>query len=292
MNAAEDRLTELMEAATRALQPPLEAILAEGERRGRSRRRRRRAAVAAGTAAVVLLAGTGAAAGLRLTRGTGYDAAGAPAAVHRPSGAPSSTDRASPSPSETALGAATPEPTRSATEPLVPINATAAYNILKMSVPAGWTFGAYKPSDAINSLLDIDVDDGTGHARIFVGIGLNAKSGMDPIDCGQQKQAQVLNAGGAQPSGAPSISCTIQRYTDGDLVMQQVLPVGMYGEYMYRIIANRADGVALEITATNGDFGGVAGAVTEAQPPLSIAQWTAIAMERIWQLRVPVSLAK
>ncbi|MGH3628357.1 MAG: hypothetical protein ACRDRL_13085, partial [Sciscionella sp.] len=60
MNAAEDRLAQLMDAATRTLDPPIESILTEGVRLGAARRRRRRAAVAGGTAAAVLLAAAGA----------------------------------------------------------------------------------------------------------------------------------------------------------------------------------------------------------------------------------------
>src|SRR5215472_1440816 len=68
--AAEDGLSEIMDAATRALAPPIDAILAEGERLGRRRRRRRHAAIATGTAVVVLAGGVGVAAAVHLSRPT------------------------------------------------------------------------------------------------------------------------------------------------------------------------------------------------------------------------------
>lgn len=281
MNAAEDRLSELMDAATRALHPPVDAILAEGERLGRYRRRRRRTAVATGTAAVMLLAGAGAAAGLRLSRPAPYDAADAAHVLHRPSTAPKNTADATPSPSPTA---------QAPVKALAPITATAAVNILRMKVPATWKYGAYPQSNSGMSLLNIDVDDGKGLARVFVAIGNSKQSGMDPIDC--KLQAALLASGGKRPPGAPATNCVVRHYPNGDQVMQEVLRADPYGEYQYRIIADRADGVALEITAANGDWSAASTEVTRATPPLTVEQLTAIALDPIWQLEVPAKLNK
>lgn len=302
MNAAEDRLSELMDAATRALDPPISAILAEGERLGRSRRRRRRAAVATGTAAVVLLAGAGAAAGLRLTRAAQYDAADAAPVVHHLSRAPTDTASAAEPGSSGSSGSwgasgssgapATPSlaPGQSPSELLVPINAAAAFYILKTRVPAGWKYGTHDPSASNTSLLTVDVNDGAGLARIFVAIASTARSGMDPIDC--SLQMPLIEGGGTRPAGAPPASCDVQHYPNGDRVMQEVLKADPYGEYQYRIIANRADGVALEITAANGDYGSPATEVTRVAPPLTVAAWTQIALDPVWQLQVPVRMAE
>lgn len=301
MNAAEDRLSELMDAATCALDPPISAILAEGERLGRSRRRRRRAAVATGTATVVLLAGAGVAVGLRVMHTTQYDADDAVPAVHRLSRAPTgpgaeSGPEAAASPNSAGADAssapefATPSPTPTASEALVPINSAAAFYILKTRVPADWKYGTYELSTSNTSLLTVDVNDGSGLARIFVAIATTANSGMDPVDC--SLQTPLLEGGGKRPTGALPASCAVQHYPDGDQVMAEVLKADPYGEYQYRIIANRADGVALEITAANGDWGNPATEVTRAVPPLTVAAWTQIALDPLWQLMVPVKMAK
>jgi hypothetical protein len=289
MNAAEDRLSELMDAATRALHPPVDAILAEGERLGRSRRRRRRTAVATGTAAVMLLAGAGAAAGLRLTRTAQYDAADAAHVLHRPSTAPTGSATLTPP----ASGDATPSPAPTARTPaaaLAPITATAAVNILRMKVSAAWKYGTYSQSSSGMSLLSVDVDDGKGLARVFVAIGRTKQSGLDPIDC--KLQASLLANGGKRPTGAPPTSCVVQHYPNGDVVMQEVLQADPYGEYQYRIIADRADGIAMEITAANGDWSAASTEVTRITPPLNVAQWTAVALDPIWQLEVSAKLTK
>ena len=292
MNAAEDRLSELMDAATRALAPPIDTILVEGERLGRRHRRRRRTAVATGTAAVVLLVGAGAAVGLRLTGTNHEDDAAASTVVHRPSRPSRAPTRSgSASPSATADMTPTPTPTAGTyTLTLVPITSKAAVDILIKKLGSSWTYGPFNPANnAGTSLLDFDVNDGKGLARVFVGIAPVGKSGMDPIDC--SLQGPLLKGGGTRPSGAPPASCNVQHYPNGDLAMQEVLKADAYGEYQYRIIANRADGVAVEITASNGDWSKAATEVTRVLPPLSVAQWTAIALDPAWQLAVPVNNA-
>jgi hypothetical protein len=218
--------------------------------------------------------------------------------VHRVSRAPTGSESGA-APSTWSAGASAgagsapgvaPSPSRTPSELLVPINATAALFILKARVPAYWKYGTYAVSTSNNSLLSVDVDDGGGLARIFVAIAAAAKSGMDPIDC--SLQTPLLQGGGKRPVGALPASCTVQSYPNGDQVMQEVLKADPYGEYQYRIIANRADGVALEITAANGDWANPATEVTRAVPPLTVAAWTDIALDPLWQLQVPVKMAK
>src|SRR5438309_506533 len=123
MNAAEDRLSELMDAATCALDPPIETLLAGGERLGRARKRRRHIAVASGAAAVVLLAGAGVAVGMRDTGpGDSYGVAGH---LTRPS---QSTEPipASPAPSVSPVAPNLFASPRGRRPGEVPINATAA----------------------------------------------------------------------------------------------------------------------------------------------------------------------
>lgn len=287
MNAAEDRLSALMDAATRALAPPVESILAEGERLGRRRRRRRRAAVAAGTAAVVLAGGVGTVAAVRLA-GTDHHQSqklGAAAVVQHASRAPTSAS-AIPSPTVVPDSAPPVTPTAPNTDLVEPINSETAVRLLRMNGAADWKFGSYHPkSNNPASLLNLDVDDGQGTARIFVAIGSATASGMDPADC--SLQAKMLQDIKGRPPGAPPASCAVRTYPNGDKVMQEVLRADVYGEYQYRVIAYRADGVAVEITAANGDDQNPATEVTRATPPLSLPQWTAIALDRSWQLLVP-----
>jgi hypothetical protein len=281
---AEDRLAELMDAATRALNPPIEDILAEGERRGRVRRRRRRAALAGGTAAAVLLAAGGAVLAERaehtprgITVGAGGAAEAAGSAEARPGG-PSPSPRSTVSPAGDAASVQT-----------VPINAIAAANILRRLVGGAWKLGGFAASTP-GSVLDVDIEDGLGPARIFVDVAPAAKSGMDPIDC--TPQVGLLKGGGPRPVGALPPSCSVETFPNGDRAMVEVLAADTSGEYQYRIIVSRADGVAVEITAANGDWNNPKAAVTRARPPLTPAQWTAIALSAAWQVNVPVTLAK
>ncbi|HZU54668.1 MAG TPA: hypothetical protein VFA06_02240 [Actinocrinis sp.] len=301
MNAAEDRLSELMDAATCALDPPIDDILAAGERLGRARKRRRHIAVAAGTAVVVLLAGAGVAVGMGDPDfGGDYDAAGhvngpshpampipdplAPSGTTSPVPSPTSTgpfgfDKLKPGPGET------------------PINATAAVNILRKLVAANWKFGDYKPASR-GSLLRVDVDDGRGISQIFVGIAPVGSSSMDPVDC----SLQGLGLPRATPSSGaklgltglrPISECYVESNTvTGDTAMLEVIAPSASNVVTYRVIVNRRDGVAVEITAQNGDPGSAATEVTRALPPLNVEQWGFIASSPMWQPYVPVSFAE
>jgi hypothetical protein len=279
---AEDRLSELMDAATRALNPPLEAMLEEGERRGRRRRRIRRAAVAAGTAAVVLLAAGGAALAERATDRPQYNVGLGPVIGKPTAGATPSPRLSTPA---TADSAQTPSPVSTSTQGLIPINSAAAVNILKRLVAAKWKFMSYDPTTT--GALTFAVDDGQGLAQIFVAVQPAAASGMDAIDC--TEQTALIQGGGKRPVGAVPASCVVRTYTNGDKAMQEVLKADAYGQYQYRIIVSRADGVAVEITAANGSWQSAATEVTRPRPPLSAAQWTTVALNPAWQPRMPVT---
>ncbi|HEU5425592.1 MAG TPA: hypothetical protein VFU74_01900 [Actinocrinis sp.] len=308
MNAAEDRLSQLMDAATCALDPPIEALLAGGERLGRARRRRRRMAVGAGTTAVVLFAGVGVAAGLRSTGpGGSYGAAGHTTARPSLSAGPLP---ASPEPTPSAtLASSFPTP-RGPRPGEVPINATAAVNILRQLVAKTWKFGSYLPSTP-GSLLRVDVDDGNGIAQITVNVAAAANSGMDPADCAKQGLGTANESasptsppwtGGASPSGsaqappgsvAPNGSeCFITQVDNGDTAMTEVLASPPSKVVIDRVIAYRADGIAVEITARNGDLKSIGGGVTRVRPPLDAMKWTYIALNPIWQLFVPAALVR
>lgn len=306
MNAAEDRLSELMDAATCALDPPIDALLAGGERLGRARKRRRHIAIVAGSAAVVLLGGVGVAAGLRgAGPATSYGVAG-----HLTGQSHSASPRpASPEPSPTLSSPAFPAPPGPKPGE-VPINAAAALNILRQLVPATWKFGAYQ-SFSPGWLLRVNVDDGKGVGQISVRVAAVANSGMDPVDCA--KQAYQGNAapsisptsvrrGGASPSSDPAPpggstsntpvpECFVEGIDSGaGNAMVQVITAPPSKVVVDRVIANQATGVAVEIAVQNGDP--QSGAVTRTWPPGGIDKWNGIALDHMWQLYVPASLAK
>jgi hypothetical protein len=301
MNAAEDRLSALMDAATCALDPPLDAILAEGERLGRTRRRRRRIAVVSGAAAVVLLAGAGVAVGMRdKDLGAEYDAAGhTTGQPHQASPIPASR---APTPSLTATS-----PFSAQTPALKPgemqINADAAVSILRKYLPASWKFGSYPPSTP-GSLLRMNVDDGKGIAQVFVGIAEVASSSMDPLDCTQQgfgpngspPPTTAGGSGGASPSGDPAgfgvvpVKPVPECYVEtvgADKAMLEVVTSPPSKVVFYRVIVNRADGIAVEITVQNGDPESDASLVTRTMPPQTADKWANIALSPAWQLYVP-----
>lgn len=308
MNAAEDRLSELMDAATCALDPPINDILAAGERLGRARKRRRHIAVAAGTAAVVLLAGAGVAVGVGDPEFAGdYDAAGhvtgpshqaaqipdtrAPATLESPTANPTTADLFG-------FDTVPPKPGE------VPINATAAVNILRKLVAANWKFGAYKPSST-RSLLQVDVDDGKGLSEISVTIAPVGTSYVSPVDCAKQGFSGAAtpssNPDGFSPTSDPAAAkgiapakseCYVAGYDTGDRVMLEVLTSPQSNVVIDRVVANRSDGVAIEIMAWNGDPTSAYDHVTRAWPPLDVERWAYIAVSRMWQPYVSASLAK
>lgn len=308
MNAAEDRLSELMDAATCALDPPIDDILAAGERLGRARKRRRHIAVAAGTAVVVLLAGAGVAVGVGDPDfGGDYDAAGnvtgprqatpipdtrAPSELESPNATPTTADLFG-------FDTVPPKPGE------VPISATAAVNILRKLVAANWRFGAYKPSST-RSLLQVDVDDGKGLSEISVAIAPVGTSYMSPVDCAKQgfsgPATPSPNPAGLSPTSDPAAAkgavaagksgCYVAGYDNGDQVMLEVLTSPQSNVVIDRVIANRSDGIAIEIMAWNGDPTSAYDQVTRAWPPLDVERWADIAVSRMWQPYVSASLAK
>ncbi|MBS2965525.1 hypothetical protein KGA66_20920 [Actinocrinis puniceicyclus] len=279
MNAAEDRLCELMDAATCALDPPIGDILAAGERLGRARRRRRRTLTAAGTAAVVLLTGVGLAAGMRGSDLDDFDAAGQ---VSRP------TRTALPSPDSGAPTAASliAPPSPRPTGDLIPMSPAMAFQILRKLTP-GWHYSTYGSSDS-GTLLQVNADDGNGRSHIELLIAPVTDSGMIPVDCTVQR---VTSGAGASRSGYVQPSCTVVTYPNGDKAMEQVLTSPPSRVVIYRVVVDRTDGIAVEITAQNGDPLSSTEA-TRPLPPLTLNRWAVIALDRQWQLQVPASLGK
>lgn len=270
----EDRLTALMEAAVADLAPPVRDILAGAELRGRRLRRRRRIVLAVASAGAVLVTGTGVDVGLRLTASDQIGVAG-----YR------ETATATPSATASATPSATPSAT--AFTSLVPINAAAELAILrKLLSPWSITKPAAKGSGRAG--LWVTGNDGKGEFTLFVGVASTADSGMDPADCAQQgllTKSAVNAAGAAQPG------CTQLRTDTGDTITQEVVgAVHSGGYYLYRVIAHRADGVAVEIEVSDGIA--ATGAVTRATPPLDPGLWSAIVTDPAWRLEVPAAEAR
>ena len=286
---AEDRLAELMDSATRALTPPLEAMLEEGERRGRRRRRIRRTALAGSTAAVVLLAAGGAALAERATER--YDVGGHSASTRTASAETSPTSPVSPSSAPASTDAAV-SPATALPQRLVPLNAAVAAGILKQSVGATWKFGSYDPTST--GTLTFTADDGLGLFQISVTVSTTAAmaamtaKGVDPIDC--SLQGALIKGGGPRPANAIPVGCNVAVFSNGDRVMQEVLNANAYGVYQYRVVADRTDGVAVELAVSNGSLSSPAAKFTRTDPPLTLSVWTVFATNHAWQPRVPTSL--
>jgi hypothetical protein len=83
----------------------------------------------------------------------------------------------------------------------------------------------------------------------------------------------------------------VATFSNGDKVMQEVLKANAYGVYQYRVIADRTDGVAVELDVSNGSLSGPGTKFTRADPPLSLGVWTVFAVDQVWQPRVPSDLA-
>ena len=296
----EDRLTALMEAAVTDLDPPVGQILAEAERRGRRLRRRRHVMLAVASAGAVLLTAAGVGAGLRLTSSqqvgvAGYQESGAARVSPAPSGAPSGAgttgegsawESVSASGSGAAPGAES-APGASEAKALVPITPAAELAILRKLL-APWVLSNPTHPSATQADLWVNVNDGKGEFTVFVGVASTAKSGMDPADCAQQG-LPIIDVN--DPALAAGPGCSQVKTGTGDMVMEEVLGgVHAGGYYQYRVIAYRADGVAVEITASDGIAD--TGAVTRSSPPMTPELWATIVTDPAWQLEVPAAEAQ
>lgn len=307
----EDRLTALMEAAVTDLDPPVGEILAEAERRGRRLRRRRQTVLAVVSAGAVLLTAAGVDVGLRLTSSqqvgvAGYQQSGTAQVSADPSGgAPGGSTPGAGSLRESASGSASGSRSRSAsgsgsrsTDPafasgangaksLVPITPAAELTILRKLL-APWVLTHPSAPSATQADLWVDADDGKGLFTVFVGVTATAKSGMDLATCAQQG-LPTINVN--NPAGVTGPGCSQIKTETGDLVIEEVLgSVHARGYYQYRVIAYRADGVAVEITAADGVS--ATGAVTRSSPPMTPELWATIATDPAWRLEVPAAEAQ
>jgi len=298
----EDRLTELMEAAVTDLDPPVGDILAEAERRGRRLRRRRHVLLAAASAGAVLLTAAGVETGLRLISSqqvgvAGYQESGTARVSPNPSGGSSggsspATGSAWGSASASASGSTEPAYASgasgaSAAKSFVPITPAAELAILrKLLTP--WVFTDPSHPSATQADLWVNGDDGKGEFTVFVGVASTAKSGMDPADCAQQG-LPITDVNNPVPATGPG--CSEVKTDTGDMVMEEVVGgVHAGGYYQYRVIAYRADGVAVEITASDGVAD--TGVVTRSSPPMTPELWAAIVTDPAWQLEVPAAEAR
>jgi hypothetical protein len=259
----EEQLATLMEAVVGDLAPPLGEILAGAERRGRRLKRQRRIVLAIGAAGVAILSAVGVDAGLHLTGSTALGVA-----------------------SQATATPGTPHPTGEASA-VLPIDYSAEILILHTLLPTSWTFSEAR--DAQDANLWITMDDGKGPFSVYIDVASASDSRMDPVNCTLQG-LPTLAASALTESGAQHEGCALQVFPNGDKAMEEA--VGMVaagGYYQYRIIVGRADGVAVEIEASDGLA--QAGKVTRTAPPLTLAQWTQIARDRLWQLEIPEAAA-
>lgn len=296
----EDRLAALMEAAVTDLDPPVRDILAEAERRGRRLRRRRRTMLAVASAGAVLLTAAGVDAGLRLTSSqqvgvAEYQESGAARVSAGPSGgSPGGSTTGPGSAWESAAPGAADASTASeaasgayAAKSLVPITPTAELAILRKLL-APWAFTNPSEPSATQADLWVNGNDGKGEFTLFVGVASVKQSGMDPADCAQQG-LPTLDVN--DPGAVTGPGCNQVKTESGDMVLEEVVGgVHVGGYYQYRVIAYRADGVAVEITASDG----VADTetVTRPAPPMTPELWAAIATDPAWQLEVPATEAQ
>jgi hypothetical protein len=290
-----------MEAAVTDLDPPVGDILAEAERRGRRLRRRRRVVLAVASAGAVLLTAAGVEAGLRLASSAQVGVAGYPESSTarvgpNPSGGPpggsttearSAWESASASASGSGSGAAAWSASgASGAKSLVPITPAAELAILRKLL-ASWVFTDPSGPGATQADLWVDGNDGKGEFTVFVGVASTAKSGMDPADC-SLVGLPVIDVN--DPAGVTGQGCSQVETKTGDMIMEEVVGgVHAGGYYQYRVIAYRADGVAVEITASDGVAS--TGVVTRSAPPLTPEQWATIVTDPAWQLEIPAGEA-
>jgi hypothetical protein len=156
-------------------------------------------------------------------------------------------------------------------------------DILQKLLPT--TIGISKvPSVATETVPDLVIDDGHGLSEVSIEEFPATESTTALLDCAKQS-ASAPDGVVPRPTGAPPAGCTVRTLQNGDRVMAAVTPIVYPGLYDYQVLVSHADGLAIEITVANGRWTDPV-AVTRAAPPLSIAQWTTIALSPLWQMQV------
>ncbi|KJK59098.1 hypothetical protein [Saccharothrix sp. ST-888] len=254
----EHDLSRMLEESVVGLTPPLPAILAEADRRGRRLRRRRRLQIAAATVAVAALAGTVAAFGLR-------PVAAPPAADPRP--APSDSR----------------EPT--------PVTGAGLLAVLTELLPDGrisQPVPAQGEEPGEFAGLTVDYDDGL--SPVTVELSLHARAtGAASAPC--RPGIGGGNGNGEQrPYGAEPARCNTVGFPDGSTGWSTVSTADANGLYSDSVDLTRPDGSELLIRVYNGRHG-LSGdeesRSVRSRPPLTSDQLTALARSPRWRFQVP-----
>ncbi|MFB7663388.1 hypothetical protein ACFC1R_05470 [Kitasatospora sp. NPDC056138] len=256
----EHDLSRMLEESVVGLTPPLPAILAEADRRGRRLRRRRRLQIAAATVAVVALAGTGAVLGLR-------PVAAPPAAGPRPAPTPS--------------GSRAPAPFTGAGL-LAVLTGLLPDGRISHPVPAQ----GEEPGDFAG--LTVDYDDGLSPVTIELSLHARA-TGTASAPC-RPENGSGSGSGEHRPYGAEPPRCNTVSFPDGSAGWSEVSAADGNGLYTDSVDLTRPDGSELLIRIFNGRRG-LSGEEesrsVRPRPPLTSAELTALARSPRWQFQVP-----
>ena len=287
----EDSLSDLFERAVQDLDPPVNAIVAEAERRGRRLRKRRRAWKALGGGSAAALTATAVVTGMSLIHTPGTSLVSAGSAGSNASASPTGTPQASatPSPSSSVSGtpaasstpATSPNPGNGAMPTIarryqMPVSQMLA--ALRQLLPAGSTLGYINPYSTEPGSLEVDYNDGQGAADIQISVAPTAM--FSPLSC----PTPLWKDEGTRPRGALPISCTMRTLPDGSVERDAVYYADAYGFYAYSVYVNRPDGVTVDVEVGNGILHTLP-QVTRARPPGSMSEWAALAENPVWQLK-------
>ncbi len=274
----EHELTQLLGASADSLTPPIHAIVAEADRRGRRFRRRRRLQVAGSTVAVTALAVTGAVFGLH-PENAGPAVIAPAASVAAPISTPTRAPASAPaSPSVSAAGS----------EQARPLSSEAMLKIFADALPAGarlTNFARTAPTgwaDPGADSFSVEYDDGHGPATVGVALGrtnqpLPACSWLSPDPQGQ--------------AGAEGVSCWTDQAASGRMVtaIGNLRPTGCFKKEVY---LSRNDGMSVHVTLENCAVrdNGALQLFPRTDTPLTTGFWQQLAELPAWRHTVPESV--
>jgi hypothetical protein len=248
--------------------PGIDSAIMGAQRQARRLRRRRRVSLAAGGALAAGVAGVAVA----VATGTLPQLPGA-TSPHDPAGASTTTPAPSAKPPS-------PTPSQSISTPTTGAQILAT---LKTLLPAGSAIANVRPLNNTNGILTLELDYNDGQGAVDFRVVISPPIYRDGfVTCSQVQQMQqhFVPSVRSEPQ-----SCTMRPLPDGSTEEDLVTDADSQGFYDLDVSVLKPDGTEIDIEVANGNLDPPSyETVTQAKPPGSFAEWSAVADSPAWHL--------